>query len=88
MWMSPFLEYLRKDRLPSDPTKAKKLVRDVSKYIVISEQLYQRGFSFPLLWCVEGEESEYVVREVHEGVCGTHIRGRALASKITKSGYY
>ncbi|RDX94660.1 hypothetical protein CR513_22930, partial [Mucuna pruriens] len=34
-WMSQFLEYLSEDLLPIDPTKAKKLVRDASKYIVI-----------------------------------------------------
>ncbi|RDX74603.1 hypothetical protein CR513_45640, partial [Mucuna pruriens] len=28
------------------------------------------------------------MREVHEGVCGTHIGGRTLASKIAKAGYY
>ncbi|XP_025702637.1 uncharacterized protein [Arachis hypogaea] len=26
--------------------------------------------------------------EVHEGVCGTHIGGRSLASKILRAGYY
>ncbi|RDX85437.1 hypothetical protein CR513_33382, partial [Mucuna pruriens] len=65
----------REDRLPSDPTKVKKLVRDASKYIVVGEQLYRRGFSFPLLRCVEGEKSMYVIWKVHEGVCGTYIGG-------------
>ncbi|RDX66712.1 hypothetical protein CR513_54488, partial [Mucuna pruriens] len=55
--MSPLLEYLREDRLPEDPAKAKKLVRDVVKYIII-------------------------------GTCGTHIGGRALASKIARASYY
>ncbi|RDX74875.1 Gypsy retrotransposon integrase-like protein 1, partial [Mucuna pruriens] len=59
-WMIPFLEYLKEDRLLSDPAKAKKL----------------------------GEDSKYVIWEVHEGVCGTHIGGRALASKIASVGYY
>ncbi|RDY13587.1 hypothetical protein CR513_01451, partial [Mucuna pruriens] len=60
-WMSPFLEYLREDRLPSDPTKAKKLVKDASKYIVV-------GASLSRYFGVKGEESEYVIREVHKGV--------------------
>ncbi|RDX97991.1 hypothetical protein CR513_19162, partial [Mucuna pruriens] len=48
----------------------------------------KRGFSFPLLCCVKGEEAQCVVKEVHEGVCGTHIGGRVLANKIAKVGYY
>ncbi|RDX67005.1 hypothetical protein CR513_54170, partial [Mucuna pruriens] len=87
-WMSPLIEYLKDEQLPSDPIEAKKLVRDAAKYIIIGGELYRRGFSFPLLHCVEGEESQYVVKEVYEGVCDTHIGGRALASKIARAGYY
>ncbi|RDY01125.1 hypothetical protein CR513_15600, partial [Mucuna pruriens] len=61
-WISPFLEYLGEDRLPSDATEAKK--------------------------CVDEDEYEYIIWEVHEGVCGTHIGGRALASKIARASYY
>ncbi|RDX64449.1 Gypsy retrotransposon integrase-like protein 1, partial [Mucuna pruriens] len=86
--MSLLIEYLKDEQLPSHLTEAKKLVRDVAKYIIVGEQLYRRGFSFPLLRCLEGEESQYVVKEVHEGVCGTHIGGRTLASKIASAGYY
>ncbi|RDY06412.1 hypothetical protein CR513_09606, partial [Mucuna pruriens] len=42
----------------------------------------------PLLGCFEDEETTYVIKEVHEGVCDTHIGGRALASKIARAGYY
>ncbi|RDX67650.1 Retrovirus-related Pol polyprotein, partial [Mucuna pruriens] len=38
--------------------------------------------------CVDEEESKYIIREVHEGACRTHIGGCALAGKITKAGYY
>ncbi|RDX75247.1 hypothetical protein CR513_44888, partial [Mucuna pruriens] len=34
------------------------------------------------------EEARYSMKEVHEGVCGTHIGGRALTSKIASAGYY
>ncbi|RDX95214.1 hypothetical protein CR513_22304, partial [Mucuna pruriens] len=30
----------------------------------------------------------YVIKEVHEGVCGTHIGERAIASKIARAGFY
>ncbi|RDX62821.1 Tf2-8, partial [Mucuna pruriens] len=33
-------------------------------------------------------EATYIIQEVHEGVCGTHIGGSALASKIARAGYY
>ncbi|RDY00733.1 hypothetical protein CR513_16048, partial [Mucuna pruriens] len=38
--------------------------------------------------CVDGDEALYIIQEVHEGICGTHIGGRALAGKIARAGYY
>nr|XP_025648156.1 uncharacterized protein K02A2.6-like [Arachis hypogaea] len=33
-------------------------------------------------------ETDYVLREVHEGCCGHHIGGKALARKLIRAGYY
>ncbi|RDY08493.1 Gypsy retrotransposon integrase-like protein 1, partial [Mucuna pruriens] len=82
--MSPLIVYLRDEILPKDPTKAKRLIKDAARYIIIEGELYRRGFSFPLLRCIEGDKAHYVIKEVHEGICGSHIGGRALASKIAK----
>ncbi|RDX70518.1 hypothetical protein CR513_50231, partial [Mucuna pruriens] len=87
-WMDPFITYLKEDRLLEDPAKAKKVPREASKYILLSQHLYHQGFSFLLLRCVDEDEATYVIREVHEGVCGTHIGGRTLTRKIAKVGYY
>ncbi|RDX69754.1 hypothetical protein CR513_51085, partial [Mucuna pruriens] len=57
-------------------------------YTLLGQHLYKRGFFFPLLTCLEDEELAYVIKEVHEGVYGNHIGGRALASKIARDGYY
>ncbi|RDY14430.1 Gypsy retrotransposon integrase-like protein 1, partial [Mucuna pruriens] len=61
---------------------------NISKPMLEKQELYRRGFSFPFLRCVDEEEFEYVIREVHEGICGTHIGGQALVSKIARVGYY
>ncbi|RDX71284.1 Tf2-8, partial [Mucuna pruriens] len=87
-WMTPFLEYLKEDQVLGDASKARRTIREASKYTLIVQHLYRRGFAFPLLRCVDGEEATYVVREVHEGVCGMHIGDRVLASKIARAGYY
>ncbi|RDX64827.1 Tf2-9, partial [Mucuna pruriens] len=64
------------------------VAKEATKYTILGQQLYRRGFSFPLLRCLDEEESLYVHKEIHEGICGTHIGGRTLASKIAKAGYY
>ncbi|RDX75755.1 hypothetical protein CR513_44338, partial [Mucuna pruriens] len=87
-WMSPLIAYLRGEILPKDPAMAKRLIKDATRYVIIKGEPYRRGFSFLLLRCIEGEEAHYVIKEVHEGLCGSHIEGRVLASKIAKAGYY
>jgi len=29
-----------------------------------------------------------IMSELHEGVCGSHVDGRALASRVLRAGYY
>ncbi|XP_057730185.1 uncharacterized protein LOC130945491 [Arachis stenosperma] len=58
------------------------------EYINTGGELYRRGISQPLLKCLYTDEAREVIDEVHEGVCGNHIGGRALAAKIVRTGYY
>ncbi|RDX88909.1 Tf2-6, partial [Mucuna pruriens] len=87
-WMTPILDYLQRGTTSEDPEKALRIAKEATKYIVLGQQLYRKGLSFPLLRCLEEEDSSYVLKEVHEGACDTHIGGRALASKIARAGYY
>ena len=34
------------------------------------------------------DEADYVLREVHEGICGNHSGARSLAHKLIRAGYY
>nr|KYP38265.1 Gypsy retrotransposon integrase-like protein 1 [Cajanus cajan] len=59
-----------------------------SRYVVIADQLYKRGFSTPLLKFLDSAEANYVMREVHEGICGMHSGVRTTVSKLLRVGYY
>jgi len=55
---------------------------------MVADKLYKMGRATPMLRCLGEEETELVLLEVHEGVCGSHIGGRSLAAKLLRSGYY
>ncbi|XP_074336805.1 uncharacterized protein LOC141673978 [Apium graveolens] len=38
--------------------------------------------------CVDNEEGNYILREVHEGICGNHLGGNSLAMKVLRQCYY
>ncbi|XP_074346828.1 uncharacterized protein LOC141685632 [Apium graveolens] len=48
----------------------------------------QKNLFRTYLKCVDPEEANYCLREVHEGICGDHLAAKALAYKIIRQGYY
>ena len=87
-WMDPIWDYLVEGTLPSDPKEASKLGARSARFIVYQGTLYKRGFSTPILKCVGKEDANYILRGVHEGVCGNHIGARTLSGKTLRQGYY
>ncbi|RDX84093.1 Tf2-9, partial [Mucuna pruriens] len=83
--MTASFESFRLLHVPRDQNERADLL---AKLASTRRGLQRQDFSSPLLRCVDPEEAEYVIKEVHEGVCGTHIGGRALAGKIARAGYY
>uniref|UniRef100_A0A2N9IQQ3 RNA-directed DNA polymerase n=1 Tax=Fagus sylvatica TaxID=28930 RepID=A0A2N9IQQ3_FAGSY len=75
-WMSPIIRYLREGTLPADRTEAHKLRIRASHFRLLGGILYKMGFSRPHLRCLSPEEANYVIREVHEGICGNHSKGK------------
>ena len=59
-----------------------------ARFVMIKDVLYKRGFSHPYLRCLGNEEADYVMREVHEGICRNHLGSRSLVHKLIRAGYY
>ncbi|XP_074368139.1 uncharacterized protein LOC141708414 [Apium graveolens] len=74
--------------LPEDKFKARRLCYQAARYAMYDEVLYKRGFNQPLLRCVDKEEENYILSEVHEGICGNHSGDSSLAMKVLHQGYY
>jgi len=55
---------------------------------LVDGHLFQHGYTHPLITCVSGNQIERILSILHEGICGSHIDGRALSLKIIRAGYY
>ena len=82
--MDPIWDYLVDEILPSDPKEASNLRMRSARFTIHRGTLYKRGFSTPILKCVESKDTNYVLREVHEGICGNHIKAKSLAAKTLR----
>ena len=82
--MTPIIQYLKDGQLPEDKKKARLLRLKAARYTLYDGQLYRRGFSTPLLKCVDLVEGNYILQEIHEGVYGNHSGGQSLAHKVLR----
>ncbi|GKU89192.1 hypothetical protein SLEP1_g3360 [Rubroshorea leprosula] len=87
-WTDSIISFLRDETVPEDKQEAMRLRKKASRYTLVDGVLYKRSFSLPLLRCLNPYEAEYALREIHEGVCGSHIGARTLAHKVLRQGYY
>lgn len=67
-----------------DQCETRKLRRLAAYYIVQDDKLYKRGLSLALLRCLGPKEVRYVIREVDEGVCGSHDGVWSMVAKIIR----
>ena len=74
--------------LPDGKEAARKLKVQAARFVLIKDVLYKRGFFRPYLRCLGTEEADYVMREVHEGICGNHSGSRSLVHKLVRARYY
>ncbi|GKV06276.1 hypothetical protein SLEP1_g18175 [Rubroshorea leprosula] len=87
-WTDSIISFLRDGIVPEDRQEVMKLRKKASRYTLVDGVLYKRSFSLSLLRCLNPYEAEYALREVHEGVCGSHVGARTLAHKVLRQGYY
>ncbi|CAL8990767.1 unnamed protein product [Prunus brigantina] len=87
-WMDPILQFLQNQTLPADPAEARRVRYRSARYLILNGALYKRGFSLPYLRCLTPEEGNYVLKEIHEGICGSHLGARSLAHKAIRQGYF
>ena len=87
-WMDPIWDYITDGHLPEDPKEAAKIRMRSARFTNHKGSLYKRGFFTPILKCIAGKNTEYVLREVYEGVCENHIGARALVGKVLRQRYY
>ena len=82
------IQFLKDDILPKEKVESDKIRRKATSYWLSEDhKLYKRSFSWPYLLCVHPEQTESLLEEMHEGICGSHTGGRSLAHRALTQGY-
>ena len=88
-WMDPISLYLERDILLEEKSEAEKVRRKAHRFWLSKDRkLYKRSFFGPYLLCVHLEATESLLKELHEGVCGSHKGGRSLSHRAITQRYW
>ncbi|XP_068504128.1 uncharacterized protein [Phaseolus vulgaris] len=87
-WMTPYRRYLVDGILPADPAETKAVRRNAGRYTLVNGKLFCHGYAHPILTCVSGDQCTRIMAELNEGICGSHVKVRALSLKVVRAGYY
>jgi ribonuclease HI len=87
-WRTPITLYLQGHYHPTDNNEAKRLKQRSRDFAIVEGQLYKKGISQPMFKCITEAEGIKILREVHNGTCGSHSGPRALAAKVIRQGFY
>ena len=71
-WIDPIFEFLAKRKVPEDKNEAKRIRYQANRYTIQNGELYKRGYAMPYLRYLRPDEVQYVMKEIHEGVCENH----------------
>ena len=86
--MDSIIQFLKEDMLLEEKIEADKIRRKATSYWLSKDhKLYKRSFPEPYLLCVHPEQTESLLEEMHEGICGSHTGGRSLAHRVITQGY-
>jgi hypothetical protein len=89
-WYSDIKFYLTHGTTPEhlEPKKRRALRLRYSPFQMINDVLFRKKIDGVLLRCLEKDESEKVLNELHSCNAGGHFGGETTAHKVLRDGYY
>ena len=87
--MDAIVSFLKEEKLSEDNKETHKVRLKSARFSLTADgHLYRRSFTGRLLRCVLPLQVEDFLYEIHEGICGSHAGGRALAHRAITQGYW
>jgi ribonuclease HI len=87
-WRTEIITFLQGNCLSDDEAYNKRMEAGTRPYVIIEGELYKHGVCSPLLKCLSRAEGIELMKEIHAGLCGSHIGSRPLLGKVFRQGFY
>jgi ribonuclease HI len=87
-WRTEIISFLQGNCLSDDEAYNKRMEARTRPYVIIEGELYKHGVCSPLLKCLSRTKGIELMKEIHAGLCGSHIGSRPLLGKVFRRGFY
>jgi hypothetical protein len=87
-WRTEIIYFLQGNCLSDDEAYNKRMEARTRPYVIIEGELYKQGVCSPLLKCLSRTEGIELMKEIHAGLCGSHIGYRPLLEKVFRQGFH
>jgi ribonuclease HI len=87
-WRTEIISFLQGNCLSDDKAYNKRMEARTKPYVIIEGELFKHGVCSPLLKCLSRAEGVELMKEIHVGLCGSHIGSRPLLGKVFRQGFY
>jgi hypothetical protein len=89
-WYDDIRLYLQHGSTPRhlDPAKRRALRLKSASFHLINSVLFRQNFDGILMRCLEKDEAEKALLELHAGEAGGHFGGDTTAHKVLRDSYY
>jgi ribonuclease HI len=85
---APIIVFVHEHYEPVEAHDMKRMHARSKGYVLKDDNLFKLGVCAPLLKCITQEQGIELMKEIHSGMCGSHIAERALAGKAFRQGFY
>jgi hypothetical protein len=81
-WRTEIISFLQGNCLSDDEVYNKRMEARTRPYVIIEGELYKYGVWSPLLKCLSRTKGIELMKEIHAGLCGSHIGSMPLLGKV------
>ena len=90
LWYNDLKYYLThgRVRIHLDARKRRALRLKATQYQMIDWVLFQQNYDNVLVRCLEKDDVDHIIIELHDGLEGGHFSGETTTHKVLRVGYY
>ena len=74
--------------LSTDEILARQVRHQAATYTIVNRELVRRSVTGVYQHCVEAEQGQAILKDIHQGECGHHAASRALVAKAFQHGFF